>query len=83
MDKLLAAINGQTGKIMLEHVCFGREIFRCERIQIVSDDDRLGVCINGHDTYVDKNNVKLFKMYDNLFMIADDFLQITIIVNKR
>ena len=82
MDKLLTSINGQAGKIMLEHVCFGREVFRCDRIQVVSDAYRLGVRINGHDTYVDKNNVKLFKMYDNLFVIADDFLQITIIVNK-
>ena len=83
MDKLLKNINGQRGRIILEHVCFGREMFQCEKIKIVSDDDRLGVCINGHDAYVYKSGANLFKMNEDSFVIADDFLQITIIVNKQ
>lgn len=83
MDRLLRTINGKAGRVILEHMCFGREVFRCEQIKIISDDSRLGVCINGHDSYVRKDGVNLFKMNENMFVVADDFLQITIIVNKR
>lgn len=36
----------------------------------------------GHDMCVSKNNIKLSKVYENVFILADEYLQLTITVNK-
>lgn len=82
MDKLLLAIDGHKGKIILEHVFFGKEIYRCDRIKIIGDEDRIGVCVNGHDAYLYRNNVKSFNMDGNTYVLSDWLFTITIIVNK-
>lgn len=82
MDKLLLAIDGHKGKIILEHVCFGKEIYKCDRIKIIGDEDRIGVCVNGHDAYLYRNNIKSFNMDGNTYVLSDDLFTITIIVNK-
>lgn len=82
MDKLLLTIDGHKGKIILEHVCFGKEIYRCDRIKIICDKERIGVCVNGHDAYLYRNNVKLFDMDENTYILSDGIFAITIIVNK-
>lgn len=74
-------IQGLSGKVLVEHSLFGRRVYRCEKFDVVNDDDKIGLHLIGQDVYVYKEHIKLSKVYDKMFMIADDFLQLTIIVN--
>lgn len=75
-------LNGRKAKILLEHCLFGRQVFYCEDLHIINDDERIGTRIKGNDIYMHKQDVKFFKAVDNMFKISDDRLTITIIVNK-
>lgn len=76
------SINNKYGKIMLEHSLFGKQIWRCEHLDILDDDDQLGVRIQGHDICVYKNDIVSYKHYENMYVVADSNLTITIIMNK-
>ena len=51
-------------------------------IKIICDKERIGVCVNGHDAYLYRNNVKSFNMDKNMYVLSDVLFTITIIVNK-
>lgn len=75
-------IDGMSGKILLEHKFFDKKAYRCECFKIVNTDDKIGLHYKGHDMCVSKNNIKLSKVYENVFILADEYLQLTITVNK-
>ena len=74
--------NGKKGKVMVEHQLWGTQVFRCETVQIINDGKRLGAVINGHDVYVNVDDLLLYKAHKNMLVIADKTVQITVIVNK-
>lgn len=75
-------ITGLGGKVQMEHSFFGKRIYRCEKFDIINDDEKIGLRIMGQDIYVFKRNVKLHKVYNSkMYILADDFLHLTIIVN--
>lgn len=76
------SINNKYGKIMLEHSLFGKQIWRCEYLEVVEDDEVIGVRIQGHDVYVRKNDIVSCQHHENMFIISDKSLKITVIVNK-
>ena len=75
-------INGKKAKILLEHCLFDKQIYYCEELCVINDDKRIGVVIHGNEIFVDKQNIRLVKNHDNLFMLFDVRLTITVIVNK-
>lgn len=76
------AINGLSGKIMIEHVIFGRKVYRCERFNVINDEDRIGLHFMDDDIFIYKKDAKLSKVYNNMFVLADQFQQLTLIVNE-
>ena len=72
--------NGMRGKVLLNHNLFGQKIYRCEKINVVNDDDKIGVRLMGQDLYILKKDIKLSKVSDKKIVLADD-TQFTIIVN--
>ena len=74
-------IQGLGGKILMEHSFFGKRVYRCERFNVINDEEKIGLRVMGQDIYVFKKNVTLSKVYDKMFMLADNCLQLTIIVN--
>lgn len=76
------SFNNKNGKVMIEHRLFGRQVFRCEPIMIINDDDRFGVHIQGCDIYAEKSDIVLYKLYDNMLIVADKTVTLTLIVNK-
>ena len=74
-------IDGMRGKVLLNHNLFGQKTYRCEKINVVNDDDKIGVRLMGQDLYILKKDIKLGKVSDKMFILADDIMQITIIVN--
>ena len=69
-------------KILLEHGLFGRQAHYCERLHIINDDTRIGLVLKHQEIFVHKNDLKLAKMHNNMVVLADQNLQITIIVNN-
>ena len=51
-------------------------------VNIINDNGRSGVRIKGNNIFVYKQDVKASKACDNIFMISDGRLTITIIVNE-
>lgn len=75
-------IDGLSGKIMIEHTVFGTSVYRCEKFKVVNDDDRIGLNFMGDDIFIYKKDAKLSKVYNNMFVLADQFQQLTVIVNE-
>lgn len=73
-------LNGKKAKILLEHCLFDKQVHYCEELHIINDDQRIGTRIKGSDIFVYKQDVKLAKAIDNIFMISDG--RLTIIVNE-
>lgn len=69
------------GKVLLNHNLFGQKTYRCEKINVVNDDDKIGVRLMGQDLYILKKDIKISKVSDKMIILADDIMQITIIVN--
>ena len=64
---------------MLEHCLFDKQVFYCEELYVIDDDERIGVRIKGNDIFIYKKELKLFKAIDNMYMLSDGRLTITII----
>lgn len=69
-------------KVLLEHGLFGQQIHRCERLHLINDDNRIGLVLKHQEIFVYKQDLKLLKVNNNMFVFADQTLQITIIVNN-
>ena len=63
------------GKVLLNHNLW------CEKINVVNDDDKIGVRLMGQDLYILKKDIQISKVSDKMIILADDIMQITIIVN--
>lgn len=74
--------NNKNGKVMIEHQLFGRQVFRCESVKIINDEERFGVRIQECDVYVRKSDIVLYKLYENMMVVADKIVTLTVIVNK-
>ena len=67
--------------VVLEHVLFDEQQYDCDMLQIINDDDRIGVVIKKRKLFINKRDVKSFIVHDNVYMVEDDMMTITI-VNK-
>ena len=75
-------LNGLCGKVLLEHCLFDKQAFYCDALQTIEDDEKIGLVLKGNDIFVYKSQLKLAKSYDNLCILSDGRLTITVIVNK-
>ncbi len=74
-------LQNKRGRVIVEHALFGGQAYACDNIKVVNDD-RVGVTIKGNDLFVRKENIKSFIIKDNVYMVEDDMLTISVIVNK-
>ena len=75
-------ITGLSGKVLMEHSFFGQRAYRCEKFHVINNDEKIGLRIMGQEVCIRKSDIKLCKMHNRMFIIADDFLQLTVIVNE-
>lgn len=75
-------LNGEKAKILLEHCLFDKQVHYCEELHIINDDERIGVRIKGSEIFVYKQDIKVLKAIDNIFVISDGRLTIIITVNE-
>ena len=75
-------LNNKNAKILLEHCLFDKQMHYCENMQIINDDKIIGIILKNQEIFVSKQDIKLAKAYDNMFILSDGRLQMTIIVSK-
>ena len=75
-------LNGVSGKVLLEHCLFDKQVFYCDALQTIDDDERIGLVLKGNDIFVYKSQLKMTKTYDNLYILSDGRLTMTIIVKN-
>ncbi len=75
-----AQLNGVEAKVVLEHSLFDNQKFYCRQLQTINDDKRIGVLLRDHEIFMDKQDVKVAEMSDNVYTISDG--RLTIKVNK-
>ena len=71
-------LNGVKARVILEHRLFDRQVFDCDELKIINDDERIGVLLKGQEKYLYKQDVKVVEIPDNTYMISDGRMSIVI-----
>lgn len=75
-------LNGVGAKIVLDHCLFDGQTFYCDKLQIINDDERIGVILKGQEKFMYKRDVKVAEIQDGRCILSDSRLTIIIDVNK-
>ena len=75
-------LQGLRGKVALKHLLFGEQQYWCDEIQVINDDERIGIVVKGAELFVYKQKVVDFCADGNTYTVGDDLLEIKVIVNK-
>ena len=75
-------LQGLRGKVTLKHLLFGEQQYGCDELQVVNDDEKIGIVVKGTELFVYKQKVVEFCTSGNMFVVGDDMLEIELIVNK-
>lgn len=73
-------LNGVRAKVILEHCLFDRQVFLCDKLQTINDDERIGLILKDREIYMYKRNVKVAEVQGDEYRVSDG--RLTIIVNK-
>lgn len=75
-------LHNKSGKVVLKHNLFGTQEYICDDINVVNDGERIGVEIKGDKLFVYKAKITQFSVSENVYVAADDMLEVRVIVNK-
>ena len=73
-------LNGVKAKVILEHLLFDGQVFLCDKLQTINDDERIGLILKGGQIFMYKQNVKVAEVQGNTYRVSDG--RLAIIVNK-
>ena len=75
-------LQGLRGKVALKHLLFGEQQYGCDELQVINDDEKIGIVVKGTELFVYKQKVVDFCADGNIYTVGDDMLEIRVIVNK-
>jgi hypothetical protein len=75
-------LQGLHGKVALKHLLFGEQQYGCDELQVINNDEKIGIVVKGTELFVYKQKVVEFCISGNMFVVGDDLLEIEVIVNK-
>lgn len=75
-------LDGKMGKITLDHCLFDRQVFYCNELQTINNDEKVGVVIKEREIFVDKQGIKTAEICGNVYKISDNRLTIIVELNK-
>lgn len=75
-------LEGYGGMVVLEHSIFDRQVHYCDEIHILEDADRIGLVIKDQEIFVYKQGVKTAEVLGSMYVISDDMLTITAIIEN-
>ena len=67
--------------VVIRHMLFDKQQFECDRLQVINDENRIGVVIKGREIFMHKSDVKDFWVHDNAYTVEGKMMKITV-VNK-
>ena len=70
-------LNGKSGKVILDHCLFDRQVLYCDELQTINDE-RVGLVIKGQNIFMYKSNVKVAEAYGDTYKMSDGRLTIKI-----
>ena len=73
-------LNGQRGKVILEHRLFDKQVFYCDCLQTIHDDERAGLVLKGQEKFLYKQDVKVAEIKDKMCRMSDGSLTLTVMV---
>lgn len=73
-------LNGVKAEVILEHCLFDRQVFHCDELQTINDDERIGLVLMGREIFLYKQDVKVVEVQGDTCMVSDG--RMGIIVNK-
>jgi hypothetical protein len=73
-------LNGVRAKVLLKHCLFDRQVFVCNELQTINDDERIGLMLKDQEIFLYKQDVMVTDLLENIYTISDG--RLTIIVNK-
>ena len=73
-------LNGGKAKILVEHCLFDKQIFVCDELETINDDEKIGVIIKNRAIFMYKQNVRVAEVQGNIYTVSDG--RLTLIVNK-
>lgn len=71
-----------SGRAVLNHLLFGDSVYECDSLQVINNENKLGIIIKGQELFVYKDRVEYFCVSNNIYEIKDDLFGIKVIVNK-
>lgn len=74
-------LQNKSGKVVLRHKLFGEQQYGCEALQVINDNEKIGVVVKGNELFVYKDKAAL-SISRNVYVVADDLLELKVIVNK-
>lgn len=75
-------LNGKMAKVILEHCLFDKQVFYCNELQTINDDERIGVIIKDREIFVYKHDFKLAEVCGDVYKMSDNRLTITVNLHK-
>lgn len=73
-------LNGVKAKVLIEHCLFDKQVFSCDELQTINDDERIGLILKGREIFMYKQNVKVAEVQGDMYTVSDG--RLTIFVNK-
>lgn len=74
-------LQGLRGKVTLKHLLFGEQQYVCDELQVINNDEKIGIVVKGAELFVYKQKVVDFCI-GNTYKVRDDLLEIEVFVNK-
>lgn len=71
-------LNGVAAKVVLEHCLFDRQVFYCDELQTINDDEIIGLIMKEHNIFIYKQNVKVAEVQDGVYTLFDGRLKILV-----
>lgn len=73
-------LNGVKAKVLVEHCLFDKQVFVCDELETINDDERIGFILKGRAIFMYKQNVRFAEAQGNTYTVSDG--RLTLIVNK-
>lgn len=73
-------LNGKRGKVILEHYLFDRQVFYCDKLQTINDNEKVGLMLKNQQIFMSKPNVQAVEAQNYIYKMSDGRLTITIIL---
>lgn len=71
-------LNGAGAKVVLEHRLFDGQVFDCDELEVINDDETIGLIIKGKHIFMYKSNVKVAEERNGAYRMSDGRLTISV-----